>query len=592
MTVEIGLVLGLLAVAMVLFAGEWVSIDLVALLLVIALVLAGILTPGEAFSGFANEIIIVLAAIFVLSGTLVRTGGLDWLGGLLVRVGGRREPGMVASVMGLAASFSAFLSNTNVTAVLIPGVVEYGKKGGVAPSRLLIPLAYASMLGGTCTLIGTSTNMAASGFFHELGMLPIGLFELAPLGLAVVAIGGAYMALVGYRLLPKVIEPSLAEEYRISDYLGEIRLAAGSPLVGASLDEAPLAEHGVQVLEVHRKRQGGVARLLPSGDLRLQAGDLLLVEAPRAGLLEVAELPGVGLEPSSGVSDEGLAPGVASLSEAMVMPRSRLEGETLRGLDFRRRFGATVLAVHRRGRGNPVKIVDLPLRVGDVLLLRAAPERLQQLQRARDLWILGEVSHLPKRRRKGWITLGALVGGVVLGSTGLVPLSIALLLAALAVVLLGAIRVEEMYAMVDWRLLVLIGGMTSFGLAMDKTGAAAYLAALIATWMLPLGVPFVLGTFLALTMLLTQPMSNAAAALVVLPVAVSTAVEIGADPRSFALLVTLAASLSFVAPFEPACLLVYGPGKYRFRDFVIAGLPLSVLVFLVLLLAGPMVWPL
>jgi len=475
----------------------------------------------------------------------------------------------------------------------VPGVVEYGRKGGVAPGRLLIPLAYASMLGGTCTLIGTSTNLAASAYLKEVGMGPIGLFELTPLGLGVLVVGGAYMVLVGHRLLPRVTEPSLAEEYRISDYLGEVRIARGSSLAGRTLNEAPLAERGVQVLEVHRLGpEGETVRWLPSGELRLLAGDLLLVEASREALLEVAELPGVAIDPSPGVSDEGLAPGAARLSEAMVMPRSRLEARTLRELDFRRRFGVTVLAVHRRGRGSPVQIVDLPLRVGDVLLLRAVPERLRQLQRASDLWVLGEVSHLPNRRRKGWITLGALVGGVVLGSTGLVPLSIALLLAALAVVLLGAIRVEEMYAMVDWRLLMLIGGMTSFGLAMDETGAAAYLAGLIARWMLPLGVPFVLATLLALTMLLTQPMSNAAAALVVLPVAVSTAAEIGADPRAFALLVTLAASLSFIAPFEPACLLVYGPGKYRFRDFVVAGLPLSALVFLALLFLGPRIWPL
>jgi di/tricarboxylate transporter len=585
---EIALVLGLLVVAMVLFAVEWLSIDLVALLLVIALVVTGVLTPREAFSGFANEIIVVLASIFVLSATLVRTGGLDWLGELLRRVSGRLEAAMVASVMGLSAGLSAFLSNTNVTAVLIPGVVEFAGKARVAPSRLLIPLAYASMLGGTCTLIGTSTNMAASGLFQEIGMEPIGLFELAPLGLVVAVSGLAYMTAVGYRLLPRTGEASLSEEYRIGDYLAEVVVAEDAPFAGATLEEAPLAERGIQVLEIHR----GDARVLPTVSTRILPGDLLLVEAPREALLELEDTPGLSFPAAEGARTLELGSGAAKLSEAMVMPRSDLEGQTLRGLDFRRRFGVSVLALHRRGRGQPVKVGDLPLRVGDVLLLLAPPERLTRLQRTRDVWLLGEVSHLPNRRKKGWITLAALVGGVALGASGLVPLSVALLLAALAVVLAGAIRVEEMYGLVDWRLLVLIGGMTSFGLAMEKTGAARWLAVVIAGWTAPLGVYFVLGTFLVLTMLLTQPMSNAAAALVVLPVAVSTALQIGVEPRTFALLVTLAASLSFIAPLEPSCLLVYGPGKYRFRDFVIAGSPLSLLVFLILLFLGPIIWPL
>jgi len=303
-------------------------------------------------------------------------------------------------------------------------------------------------------------------------------------------------------------------------------------------------------------------------------------------------MPGVSFAAGAGLRDEDLAAGSTKLAEAMVMPRSDLEGQTLKGLDFRRRLGISVLAVYRKGRARPVKIGDLPLRVGDVLLLRGAAESLARLQRTRDVWLLGEIAHLPNRRRKGWVTLAALVGGIALGSSGLVPLSVALLLAALTVVLTGAISVEEMYALIDWRLLVLIGGMTSFGLAMEKTGAAELLAEWIAAWTLPLGIYFVLGVFLVLTMLLTQPMSNAAAALVVLPVAVATALEIGVEPRSFALLVTLAASLSFITPFEPACILVYGPGKYRFRDFVIAGLPLSLLVLLILLVLGPRIWPL
>ncbi len=588
MTAQIAIVLGLLAVAMAFFVFEWLSIDVVALLLVVALVLTGILTPQQAFSGFANEIIAVLAAIFVLSGSLVRTGVLDWLGELLVRIGGRRESGMVAAVMGVGAGLSAWLSNTNVTAVLVPGVLEFARKSRVSPSRLLMPLAYASMLGGTCTLIGTSTNLAASGLLVQLHLAPISLFELAPIGLATVAVGLVYMVTVGYRLLPHTATASLSEEYRITDYLAEVVVGAEAPVVGQALEATRLSDLGVQLLEIVR----GERTILPAASTRLQAGDLLIVEAPRQSLLDLAELPGLTFAATAALGDRDLAASGVRLVEAMVMPRSALVGRTLRGLDFRRRHGATVLGIHRRGRGRPVKIQELALRVGDVLLLRGTRERLETLEKSRDVWLLADVDHLSGRRRKGLVTLAALIGGVVLGSSGVMPLSIALLLAALTVVLSGAISVEEMYTLVDWRLLVLIGGMTSFGLAMETTHAAEWLAGLIAHWTAPLGIPFVLATFLALTMLLTQPLSNAAAALVVLPVAVETAGEIGADPRSFALLVTLAASLSFIAPFEPACLLVYGPGKYRFSDFVKVGLPLSILVFVLLLVLGPLVWPL
>jgi di/tricarboxylate transporter len=588
MTFEVLTLLVLLGGALVVFFLEWLPVDLVALLLVLALMLTGVLTPEEAFSGFADEVIVILASIFVLSGALVRTGVMEWLSGAIYRVAGRAESRVVAAIAGATALLSAFFSNTNVTAVLLPGVLEYSRERGVHAGRLLIPLAYASMLGGTCTLVGTSTNLAASGMFTELGLPPLSVFELAPVGVVMVLVGVAYLAFVGRRLLPARGAATLSQEYHVQDYLAEIVVDGEAELAGRTLEDSPLVGGDLNVLAIVRRGD----RIVPKHTTRIEAGDLMIVQGPRELLLDLEARSGIDFEDRTSVEDEELRAGDLRLTEAIVMPRSAFVGKTLRELDFRRRYGPSVLAIHRRGESIPVKIQDLPLEVGDVLLLQGNEEAFDLLQERRDLWLLGEVSHVPFRRRKGLFVLGAGLAAVVSGTAGWLPLSVAFLLAAVAVVLARCVRPEKVYEMVEWRVLILIGGMTSFGFAMEKTGAATYLADRIVEWMLPLGVFVVLGALVALTMVLTQPMSNAAAALVVLPVAVSTAREMGVDPRSVAILVTLAASLSFIAPFEPACLLVYGPGRYRFRDFVVAGLPLTLIAFVLLLLLVPRVWPL
>ena len=292
------------------------------------------------------------------------------------------------------------------------------------------------------------------------------------------------------------------------------------------------------------------------------------------------------------LNDSDLVTDSIQLVQAIIMPRSTLIGHTIRRSRFRQRYGVSVLAVYRKGASLVEGLVDLRFRVGDVILLQGPADRLGPLQEARDLWILEESEHALFRRRRGSDALGALGLSVLLGGLQVIPISIAFLLGALAVILLKCVTVEEIYSFIEWRLIVLIGGMTAFGLAMQKTQADGYLADLIVQWAFPLGLYWVLAGFVVLTMLLTQPLSNAAAVLVVLPVAISTAGQLGVNPRSLAVLVTLSASVSLIAPFEPACLLVFGPGKYRFRDFLISGLPLSAIVVVVLLVLVPVFWPL
>lgn len=587
MTLEILLVLALLIAAVFLFTTEWLSVDVVTLLLLMALIVFGILTPEEAFSGFANEIIVILASIFVLSGALMKTGIMEWLASWIEAIGGKSPARMLIFLMLLTAFASAFMNNTTVTAMFLPAVIGVSRRSKISPSRLLIPLAFASMLGGTCTLIGTSTNIAGSGFILRSGLEPFSLFEFLPIGAAITALGIIYMSFLGVRLLPETQAVSYVDQYEIRGYLSELLILEDSPIAGQTIQDSRLAKLGLTVLQIIRAGE----QIYPETHTVLQSGDLLIVQATREALLQIKELPGIEIHPDVRLGEK-LARGKIKMMEAIVMPRSFIVGRTIRELNFRRRFGVTVMAIYRRGHVLAIQLAGLRLRVGDVLLLQGRAEQFETIWGSPDLRILEEIEHLPFRKRKGIYTILALIAALILGGLDLLPLSAAFLAAALAAVLLKCISIEDAYNFMDWRLLILIAGMTSFGVAMEKSGAAEYSAGLIVGLTEPYGVYAVLAGFMAVTMILTQPMSNASAALVVLPVALHTAGQMGLEPRTFAVLVTLSASLSFITPFEPSCLLVYGPGKYRFRDFVISGFPLTVLTFFALLFLIPRLWPL
>lgn len=588
MTGEILLVLGLLGAALAFFFFEWLPVDVVTLVVLALLVLTGLLTPAEAFSGFASEIIVILASIFVLAGALVRTGVLEWLAESIHKVAGRTEKGSLAALMMLSATLSAFVSNTSSTAVLLPPTLEIARRSSTSPSRFLMPLAFASMLGGTCTLIGTSTNVAASGLVAQMGLEAFSLFEFAPVGLIAVVVGIVYMLVLGNRLVPIRDSVGLSKKYEIEKYLSAVVVHEGSELVGKTLQEARLGPQGLNVLGLVRNEER-----VPAGpSTKLEAEDMMIVQATRQALLWTKENPELRLEADDLPDDAEFTEQDIELVEAILMPGSGLAGRTLKQLDFRSRFGLSVLAVYRGGHAIASDLRHLPLRLADVLLLQGPPENLQRLQEHRDLWVLNQVSHLPFRKRKATISAAALVGAVLLAGLGLVPISVAFLLAAITVVVSGCVEAGEVYDLIEWRLIILIGGMTAFSLAMTKSNAAPFLAQTLVSWVLPLGLFAVLATLAILTILLTQPLSNAAAVLIMIPLAVSTAAELGVNPRPLAVLVTLSASLSFITPFEPACLLVYAPGGYGFRDFLKSGAPLTLLTLILLLLLVPRFWPL
>jgi di/tricarboxylate transporter len=583
---QIAIVLGLLVVATVLFARETLSVDLVTLLVLIGLVASGILTPREAFSGFSDDIVVILVSIFVVSGALQQTGIMDAAAARLHALGGGSPRRLLLALMLTVGGMSSFMNNTTATAVFVAPALGLARRAKISASRLLMPMAFASILGGTCTLIGTSTNVAVSGFIARAGLAPVGLFEITPVGLVVLAIGVVYMLTIGYRLLPDHPDAPLAEEYAIREYLSEIVVVPGSHMIGQRIFESDLAKLEFRILEVIRGSQH-----LPADELmKIEEGDLLLVQGKIEDLLKVKETAGIEIKPDLDPWARGLED--LKLAEVLVTPRSDLVGRTLREVDFRRRYGVAALAIYRHGSALREKVGRIRLRLGDLLLVQGPAERFAELRRESDFWILEELSTDLFRKRKGLLTVAFFGAGLVVGSIGLLPLSIAILAAAALTLLFRCITTEEAYEFIDWRLIVLIGGMTALGLAMQKTGAAELLAGLLVEGLRPLGVMGILAGLFAFTIMLTQPMSNAAAALVVLPIALETARVLDANPRTFAVGIMLAASVSFIAPFEPSCILVYGPGKYRFADFVKTGIGLTVILMLTVLLLLPVFWPL
>lgn len=584
---QIALVLGLLVLAVVLFATEVLSVDLLTLLLISTLIVTGILTPDEAFQGFSSDIIIILGSIFVIGGALQMTGVVDAVSSRLVKVAGKSLGRLLLLVMGVVGGLSGFMNNTTATALFVGPVLAACRKLRVSPSKVLMPLAYASILGGTCTLIGTSTNVAVSGYIARAGMQPLSLFEITPMGLIILGVGIAYMIFVGKRLLPDYPDESLTEDYAIREYVSEIVVLPQSHMVGQPIFESDLSRMDFRILEVLRGKQ----RILPGPSTLIAAEDILLVKGKVEDLMRVKATAGIEIRPEVKLDDPALQGENIKIAEILVNPRSSLIGRTLKDAQFRARYNLTALALFREGHSVQEKLGNIRLRLGDLLLVQGAPAAFEALRRNRDLTVLEELSPALYRRNKATLAALFFLLAIVAGGTGAAPLSVAFLVAAVLTVICGCLTIEEAYQFIDWRLLILIGGMTAFGVAMHKTGAAEFLAKGIAR-LEPFGVTTILAAFFVLTILLTQPMSNAAAALVVLPVALSTARELGVNERTFAIAILLAASISFIAPLEPSCILVYGPGKYRFRDFVKTGVGLTLVLMVVVIFFLPIFWPL
>jgi di/tricarboxylate transporter len=493
---------------------------------------------------------------------------------------------MLLIVMSVTGFVSAFMNNTTVTAMFLAPLVALSKRTNQSASKILMPLAYAAILGGTCTLIGTSTNVAVSGYVAKSGLEPIGLFEITGIGAAIFLTGLVYMMTVGKRMLPDHNDQELTEEYKLQRYLTEIVVMHDSPLVGQLVFASDLTSLNFRILNIIR----GKDNFLPDFRTRILEGDVLLVEGDLDNLMKVKETKGIEIM-ADVILERDLQTDVIRLAELLIVRQSDLIGKTIKEANFLQRYGLVVIAISRHGETLRSKIGSIKMQLGDLLLVQGSSQRLNQLRSSQNVALLDEFEPILFKKRKGIIAISCFLVAIILGSFGVLPLSIAFLLAAICSILFRCISTDKAYAAIDFRLLILIGGMTAFGTAMENSGAADFLAQGIVDLLGSFGTMAVLAGFAILTVILTQPMSNAAAALVVVPVALRAAIEMGADPRAFAITIMLAASVSLVTPFEPACIIVYSPGKYRFWDFIRIGSPLTLLLVVVILMLVPVFWP-
>ena len=586
----------LLTLAIILFATEKLPVDVIGIILVIALVLTQVLTVQEAVAGFGNDVVITIGGLFLLVGGLIRTGIVDVIGRRMHRLAGDNIFVLTALIMTTAAISASVLKNTTTTAMFLPVIIGLAAKAKIAPSKLLMPLAFGAILGGSCTLIGTSTNLAVSGAIVRYGQAPFSMFELTTVGVITFAVGMGYMLFFGRLMLPnRGAGESLTEQYEMREYVSELLVLPDSPLVGKTLDEANIGtELELNVLGIIRM---GERIISPPPTERIQRRDSLIVEGKINDILRVKEAVGLEIKPDFMLNDVVLEGGNVELFEVMVMRDSRLVGQTLKTLRFRQNYDLTVLAINRHGDTFINKLSDVMLIFGDVLLVQGKRHGIEPLVADREVLLLEDLSTANFRiEKRKWavaaflLFLSLSLSKIVIGFD--IPLAVCVLIGVMLLLATKTIRYAEMYPLIDFRLLVLIACMMSFGVAMENTGADKFLAGLINNYFGQFGGTAVLAGFFVLTVALTQPMSNQAAALVVLPVAVKAAVALGLNPRTFVVAVTYAASFSFITPLEPACVLVYTPGRYKFMDFVKIGTILTIIVFAVSIFLVPIFWPL
>jgi di/tricarboxylate transporter len=604
MTVDLFIVLILMVLCFAGMVWEKVSVDVVAMCGMGTLILTRVLTPGEAFSVFSNDAAITVASMFVLSSALVRTGALEGVTRWFDRVAGGSELRLLAVVLPMTALLSAFVNNTPVVVMLMPVLIAQAAKYRLNQAALLLPMSYASILGGLCTLIGTSTTILVSSTAVRLGQKPIQMFEVAPLGLALLLAAFVFIFLVGRYLLPA--RNSLSDRARTEPraFLSELVVTPESKWIGKPLADTLFAvESGFRVLDV--RRRGGTVSV-PLSEICLQAGDVLRVASTVEGLVEAKAIPGLHLNAEyryaarspgkvkeGGEAEDGGGDEVLHLTECVVSPQSRLVGSSVKELDFRRRYSVLVVAVHRRGEAIMERdFANLPLEAGDALLLQGEDSAIARLEADSEFLLLNEVSHQPMRRSKRGIAMALAGLVVVLATVGVLPIAALALIAAVLCVLFRCLDAHEAYQAVEWRIIMLIFGMLSLGLALEKTGGAAMAANGIVSLLSGAGPWVILSVILLFTSILTEFLSNNAVAVLVTPIVINVADQLGVDARPFLMAAVLGASASFATPIGyQTNTLVYGVGGYKFSDFLRIGVPLNLIAWLLGSLLIPVIWP-
>jgi di/tricarboxylate transporter len=591
MSSEIALTLTIIVAAVILFAIEKLRVDVIALMVLLTLALTGLVTPEEAFAGFANPAVITVWAVYIVSGGLFKTGVADFLGQQITRLAGKSEPRLIVVIMVTCGAMSAFMNNIGAVAVLLPAVVGISRQANVPLSRLLIPLAFSSLLGGNITLIGTPPNILAASILADRGLPTFRFLDFAPTGLIVFGVGILYMVFIGRHLIPVRASVEEQQAQQLREYVTEVRVPPDSPLAGKTLVESRLgADYDVTVLAIAHKdgMQTAVGR-----DTMIQPNDLLIVQAPIEKLMRARQALNFVIEPRTKMKIEQLDSDQLHIFEATLAPRSPMIGRTLKEMRFREQYGFNAVAIWRHGEVITQRLHHVRLRFGDALLLEGPRDRLPALQEAEDFLVLEPVTLEQRRFGKAPIAVGTMALVLALVTLLDFHISTALVIGSVLMVLTGCLTMDEAYESIEWQSVFLIAGMLPLGTAMESTGTAQYLADWIVRLLGGFGPLAVLAGIYLFVTLITQPMSNAAATVLIAPIAIDIALSLGANPQPFVLATVIGASTSFLTPVgHQANVLVFGPGGYRFFDYTRTGGPMSLVILITTLIFLPMIWPL
>lgn len=602
-TLEIGIVLVVLLGAVILFATEHYPVDVVAIIAMSILVVTGVITPEQGVSGFSNSATITVAAMFILSAALFKSGAMVDIGKKLAQLFKFSFWIGILVLMVTVAGISAFINNTPVVAIFIPILVGAAASSKKNLAKMLMPLSYASMFGGVCTLIGTSTNILVSGIAADNGLQPFGMFEMSKMGLIFLGVGLVYMMTVGIHLIPNRGDAGgLVKKYGMGDYLTEIVLLHNAPSVGKMIKDSPLVNLlEIDILEVNKKGQHFI---MPGGDLVLEEGDILKVRCDVEKIKTLKERQGILLKSDTRFNDIKSQPNGGDkeveklvMVEAVIAPNSHFEGKTVKQLGFRQRYGATVLAIRHRGEVMRDKVANTVLRSGDTLLIEVDRDRLsflQQLQfHGRNTFLIVSELDFPEFKKEKIYTVVLTIAAIIAAaSLEILPIMVAAIIGCMFLVVTKCISMEDAYQAIDWKVIFLLAGAMSLGVALDRSGAARLLSGFLIDIVGSLGPIAIVSVLYLITSLLTETMSNNASAVLLAPIAIAAAITLEVDPRPFLMAITFAASSSFMTPVGyQTNTMIYGAGGFKFADFLRVGTPLNIIFWIIATFMIPLFFP-
>ncbi len=596
MTPDIAIALGILAIGFILFVTETFTLDVTALVLLSILFLLGYLSPLEAVSGFSNPAVITIAFLFVLSHALQKTGVLEYLVVRINRLASKSQALGTAVYLIAIGVISAFVNNTAVVAIFMPVTIRLAHTYQVSPSKMLIPLSYAAILGGTLTLVGTSTNLLVNSIYSASGNVePLGMFEFTKYGVILMSLGLIYILFFAPKLLPsRTITSSLTKSYHLGGYLTEMKIIEGSPLLGKTcLERGINYNYDVMVLDILREKQ------LITKNIRrtpLKVGDILFVRGTLKNFLRMKEVEKIALLTDEKLTQSELEQEDNVIVECLLTDQSDLVGRSLMSSNFRQRFGAFILAIRREGDIFRKKIAHVILQAYDTLLVYGPTKNIESLSNKGNFIVLGKIEAELRKQRFWWMSIFIILGAVVLAALGIIPIMKGALIGVALLLALKVITPQESYQSIHWQVIVLIAALIPVGIVIQTTGTAEWIGEIISD-IARMSSPewhahILLALIYLITVILTEISSNAATAIIMTPIALAVSEQMGFDSRPFIFAVAFAASASFITPVGyQTNLMVYGPGGYKFSDFIRVGFPLAILFWVSAIILLPMIWP-